>query len=183
MPRRHPAAGHRRWGRCLRGIPGGRRGPRGHPAAVTPGALMWHPGGRRGPSPPASSSGGAGVSPSSPRDRSGVTWHPQGVPALVPHPCPEAWVSQGRCGSPVSPSCPPGSNAPPAAASRTSTSTPSSATSTPRSPAAPRAAMGTVAPGHPAAPAHPGEPLRPPVRTRGTRPPSHPPSPHHPKGL
>lgn len=97
---------------------------------------------------------------------------------MSPHPCPQGGVSQGPRGSPVSPSCPAGSNAPPAAASRTSTSTPSSATSTPASPAAPRAAMGTVAPGHPAAPTRPGEPPRPPVRTRGPRPPSHPL--HHP---
>lgn len=79
------------------------------------------------------------------------------APSSVPQP------SHGPRGSPVSPSCPAGSNVPPAAASRTNTSTPSSTTSTPASPAAPRAAMGTVAPGHPAAPIRPGEPPRPPM--------------------
>lgn len=76
------------------------------------------------------------------------------APSTVPQP------SCGPRGSPVSPSCPAGSNVPPAAASRTITSTPSSTTSTPASPAAPRAAMGTVAPGHLAAPIRPGEPPR-----------------------
>lgn len=103
-PQWDPAASHQCWGRCPRGIPGGKGGCQGTPC---PGHLRSRnvaPRGLWGPSPPASSSVGAGVSPPQPRGqvRSDMA-SAGGSQPLSPTCDPQPGCPRGHAGAPFLP--------------------------------------------------------------------------------